>query len=249
MATKEQINKFIAEIAPIIQRYARLNGYKISSTIIAQACCESNFGISQLGCKYHNYFGMKCGNAWKGESVNLRTKEEFKVGVLTTIKDNFRVYDSMEKGVKGYFAFISAKRYSNLKTAITPQQFAEMLKADGYATSSKYVDTLMKYVRTYNLTRFDYACQENIYAAEIDTVADHNPYTEPIQNIKFGVRGEGTKWVQWYLWRFGLIGKTEIDGIFGVNTNAAVKESQKRLGANPDGIVGKITRDLYKKIC
>ena len=109
MATKAQINSFISEIAPLIQKYAKLNGYKVCSTIIAQACCESNFGVSSLAAKYHNYFGMKCGNSWKGKSVNLKTKEEYKVGILSTIKDNFRVYESMEEGVKGYFDFISAK--------------------------------------------------------------------------------------------------------------------------------------------
>lgn len=79
--------------------------------------------------------------------------------------------------------------------------------------------------------------------------ADSNPYMEPTTLIRFGTRGEGAKWVQWYLWRFGLIDQSGIDGIFGVKTNVAVKESQKRLGANPDGIVGKITRSLYKKVC
>lgn len=54
---------------------------------------------------------------------------------------------------------------------------------------------------------------------------------------------------QWYLWRFGLIDESGIDGIFGIKTNAAVKESQKRLGTVADGIVGKITRALYRKIC
>jgi flagellum-specific peptidoglycan hydrolase FlgJ len=31
----------------------------------------------------------------------MRTKEEYKVGTLTTIKDNFRAYASDEEGVRG----------------------------------------------------------------------------------------------------------------------------------------------------
>lgn len=78
---------------------------------------------------------------------------------------------------------------------------------------------------------------------------DCNLYSEPTVLVRLGSCGEGTRWVQWYLWRFGLIDKAEIDGKFGAKTSAAVKESQKRLGVTPDGIVGKITRSLYRKIC
>lgn len=247
MATKEQINKFIAEIAPIIQKYARLNGYKICSTIIAQACCESNFGVSQLGYKYHNYFGMKCGSAWKGRSVNLKTKEEYKPGILTTIKDSFRVYDSMEDGVKGYFTFISARRYENLKTAETPQQFAELLKSDGYATSSKYTSTLINYVNMYDLAQFDSFSSGNIHAATIPTT-ECNPYTEPTTNVKIGSSGEGAKWVQWCLWRFGLLEKSGIDGVIGSKSLAAIKIAQSRLGLNSDGIVGEVTRKTFERV-
>lgn len=155
MATQEQIHAFIEQIAPLIQKESKKRGYKVASPIIAQACCESAFGMSSLGYKYHNYFGLKCGSAWKGKSVNLKTKEEYTVGQLTTIRDNFRVYDSMEDGVKGYFDFISTKRYANLKEANSPRQYLEMIKADGYATSSTYVATNMTLVDRYSLTRFD----------------------------------------------------------------------------------------------
>lgn len=156
MATAAQVNTFIATIAPIIQKYCKLYGYTYASPIIAQACCESAYGTSSLGYKYHNYFGMKCGSSYKGASVNLRTKEEYTVGVLTTIKDNFRVYASMDEGVKGYFEFIKASRYAKLKTAKSPQHYLELLKAAGYATSSTYVNTNMTIIKKYNLTRFDY---------------------------------------------------------------------------------------------
>ena len=147
--------KFIAEIAPIIQKVATEKGYHVCSPIIAQACLESGYGKSVLGAKYHNYFGMKCGKYWKGASVKMRTKEEYSPGTLTTITDNFRVYDDMESGVRGYFDFINTKRYANLKTAISPRQYLELIKKDGYATSSKYVDSNMLILWRYNLTDYD----------------------------------------------------------------------------------------------
>jgi len=149
-------SEFITTIAPIIVKYQKSRGYKVASPIIAQAILESGWGKSKLAALYHNYFGMKCGSKWTGPSVNMTTQEEYTAGTLTTIKDNFRVYGSMEEGVAGYFDFIgSLSRYDNLKTATTPREYIERLKADGYATSSSYVENLMKLVTQYSLEKYD----------------------------------------------------------------------------------------------
>lgn len=155
MASSAQAKQFIQRIAPIIQEEAKKRGYKVCSPIIAQACVESAFGTSSLGYKFHNYFGMKCGSAWKGKSVNMKTKEEYTPGTLTSIRDNFRVYDSMEEGVKGYFDFINTKRYANLKTAVTAEMYLALIKSDGYATSSSYVNTNMNCIKKYDLQKWD----------------------------------------------------------------------------------------------
>lgn len=170
-----RVEEFINTIAPLIVAEGKKRGYSVFSTVIAQAIIESNSGKSILGYKYHNYFGMKCGSRWKGKSVNLKTKEEYTVGTLTTIKDNFRVYDSMEEGVKGYYDFISTKRYANLKESKTYVEYAENLKADGYATSSKYVNTLCTTVDAHNLTKYDSFFNFN------DEVTDNTDNTEYIE--------------------------------------------------------------------
>ena len=169
MATTKQCKAFIAEIAPIIQRYAKKYGYKVVSPIIAQACVESAYGTSSLGYKHHNYFGMKCGSSWKGGSVNLKTKEEYTPGTLTDIKANFRTYSNMEEGVIGYFEFIKAKRYANLKDAKTPEEYLTFIKEDGYATSSSYVTTNMSCISMWDLQKWD---GENVYTElAVDIVA------------------------------------------------------------------------------
>lgn len=156
MATAAQVATFIQTIAPLVQKYAKQYGYKVASPIIAQACCESAYGTSWISKEpYFNFFGMKCGSAWKGRSVSAKTKEEYQVGVLTSIVDNFRAYDSYEEGVEGYFKFINWSRYANLKTATTPKRYLEYIKADGYATSSTYVNTNMNIINTYGLTKYD----------------------------------------------------------------------------------------------
>ena len=149
---------FISQIAPLIVAEGTKRGYKIFSTVIAQAIIESRYGQSGLA-KYHNYFGIKCGSAWLNQgkpSVSLKTKEEYTVGKLTTINDYFRVYPDMAAGVAGYYDFISTKRYANLKTATTYRMYAEMLKADGYATSSSYINTLCDTVVKYGLSAYDH---------------------------------------------------------------------------------------------
>lgn len=182
-----KVEEFINMIAPLIISEGKKRGYSVFSTVIAQAIIESNSGKSILGYKYHNYFGMKCGSRWKGKSVNLKTKEEYTVGTLTTIKDNFRVYDSIEEGVKGYYDFISTKRYANLKESKTYVEYAENLKADGYATSSKYVNTLCTTVDAHNLTKYDSFFNFN------DEVIDNNN-TDNTEYIEYTVKKGDSLW-------------------------------------------------------
>ena len=147
--------QFVIDIANYVRKYAPQYGIKIYSPIIAQAVHESAWGESKLSAKYHNYFGLKCGTAWRGKSVNMKTQEEYSAGSLTTISANFRAYDSMEEGVKGYFEFIQLPRYANLKGVTSPRQYLQNIKDDGYATGSQYVDHVMNTLNLYNLTQFD----------------------------------------------------------------------------------------------
>ena len=235
MASSAQAKQFIQRIAPIIQEEAKKRGYQVCSPVIAQACIESAFGTSMLGSKWHNYFGMKCGSAWKGKSINLKTKEEYTVGTLTTIRDNFRVYDSMEDGVKGYFDFISTKRYANLKSASTPKEYLELIKKDGYATSSSYVNTNMSCITKYDLDKYDW-----------NKVEVNNPYRLTESILKKNAKGESVKWLQYQLNKHGY-GLT-VDGSFGAKTEAAVKDFQKKNNLVVDGIVGKNTFGKLKAV-
>lgn len=147
---------FISQIGPIVQKYAALYGYRFPSAIIAQACIESGYGTSSLAYRWHNYFGIKW---WKGcgrSAVNLSTKEEYTPGVLTSITAGFAVGKDMEDGVRMYFEFIQRNsRYNNLKSATSSKNYIELIKADGYATSSSYVNNVYNVVCSQNLGRFD----------------------------------------------------------------------------------------------
>lgn len=147
--------EFIRTVAGYVEKYADSYGIKVHSPIIAQAIHESRWGASLLASAYHNYFGLKCGTKWEGPAVNLSTQEEYSPGTLTQIKDNFRVYGSMEEGIRGYFEFLQLARYQNLKGITDPCTYLETIKADKFSTGSDYVENNMKLIEQYNLTRYD----------------------------------------------------------------------------------------------
>jgi len=235
MPSSAQQKEFINDIGYIIQEEAKARGYKVCSPIIAQACLESNYGVSLLSARWHNYFGLKCGSAWKGASVNLSTKEEYTKGQLTTIRDNFRAYSSMEEGVKGYFDFVSTKRYSNLKNATTPKAYLEYIKADGYATASSYVNSNLNVISRHDLERFDW-----------NGDVKGNPYLLLSRQMRQGSAGESVKWLQWELNQSGA--NLTIDGMFGKQTKLAVLLFQKDNGLVQDGVAGSMTIDALKKL-
>lgn len=152
--TKDQ-KAFVEQLAGYVQTYAPQYGISVCSPIIAQGILESAWGRSKLSEEYHNYFGLKCGSRWTGKSVNMTTQEEYQPGTKTTIKDNFRVYDSMEEGVKGYFEFIQLVRYQNLKGITDPLKYLQTIRDDGYATASDYAADCYKVVEAYDLTAYD----------------------------------------------------------------------------------------------
>lgn len=147
--------EFIQKIAGYVKKYAAAYEIKVCSPIIAQAILESGWGESRLAKDYHNYFGLKCGTKWQGKSVNLATWEEYEAGTAMVISDYFRVFDNMEEGVKGYFELLQLPRYQNLKGITEPGQYLETIWADGYATSSVYVQKNMELIEQYQLTKYD----------------------------------------------------------------------------------------------
>lgn len=78
-----------------------------------------------------------------------------------------------------------------------------------------------------------------------DEISKGCPYPEPVGIIKKGSKGDGVKWVQWYLNK-KFSAKLDVDGDFGALTEKAVIEYQSVCGLDRDGIVGPKTKARLK---
>lgn len=236
-ASATTIANFIARLAPICVEQAKKHGNKLfASVAIAQAAHESGFGTSAKMVQTNGLYGIKVGasawhfgSAWKGASYNTKTKEYYNgSSTPTTIRDNFRAYDSIEDATEDYMDMLcKASRYKNALNRNTPKESIEAIVAGGYATGPSYAKKIMEIINTYGLEIYD--------GKEIIK----NPYKRYSTIMKRGSAGESVKWLQWWLNRYGY-GLTE-DGMFGKKTEAAVEDFQVKHNLTADKIVGKYT--------
>ena len=240
-ATATQIAQFIAMIAPLAQKAYKTLGKVKPSVCIGMACVESGFGTSRIMAQHNAYFGQKVGTGktavkyWSGKFFTSRTSEEYTIGKHSVIQAAFRAFDSAEQSVFNYYELLNTSLYKRvLATSDYREQMAQ-IKACGYMTSSTEVNSVIKIIETYGLTKYD-----------LNTVVEGNPYTEPTTNIKLNMSGIGVKWVQYELNRRGY--GLKVDGIAGNKTIAAVKDFQLKFGLVVDGIVGAKTRKALKNL-
>lgn len=242
--TRAQVLAFIDKMAPLMMNEAKSRGYKICSTAIAQSIIEGAAGTSTLASKYHNHWGLKAGSSYKGKKVALKTKEEYVKGKLTTITDYFRAYDSDAAGVKGYYDFINTTRYRNLKTATSYKEYAERLKAHGYATSSTYVNTLCQTVLKYNLNKYDISLNGSKSTDSVNTQTINTKSIKQWYNRNFTV--EKVKELQELLNKAGY--SIVVDGIVGNYTIGAVMDFQKKNHLSIDGKAGNVTINKLRNV-
>lgn len=101
-----------------------------------------------------------------------------------------------------------------------------------------------------------YNCIAGYAALKYESISDNSsagttqpsntcPYKKPSALIVYGQSGDGVRWVQWY-----LINKYDydisLDGIFGADTLAAVKDFQKSMRLDVDGKVGTNTKNALE---
>lgn len=129
------------------------------SVMLAQAIVESSNGNSILASKYKNHFGIKANSAWKGQSVNLGTREVIS-GNSVNVNDNFRVYNTVEESYRDRVQFLKEnQRYTTagVFTAQTPLEQLQALQRAGYATDPNYATILNSVLERENLGALDKA--------------------------------------------------------------------------------------------
>lgn len=220
MATATQITAFIDMVAPLAQKAYKTLGKVKPSVCIGMACIESGYGTAETMRRYNAYLGQKVGTGktatkyWSKKFFTSSTKEEYTVGVHTTINAAFRAYDSAEQCIFNYYELLNTGLYSGVLAGSNYREQMQQIKACKYMTSSKEVNSVLAAIEKYNLTRFDSATQ--------------NTYKLTAELIKRGDRGDSVKWLQQQLNINGAA--LTVDGIFGAQTEAAVIDFKKAKG-------------------
>lgn len=111
---------------------------------LSQAALESGWGVHANG---FNFFGIKAGKSWKGETQILKTKE-FENGKWITIDAVFRKYDSPAQSFADH-GLVLKKNWPKAFKFSDPVGFIRCVQFDHsrvYATDPNYVPTIEKLV-------------------------------------------------------------------------------------------------------
>lgn len=167
---------------------------------------------------------------------------EYYNGVPQKVYADFRKYPSWLDSINDHSAlFNRLDRYKNLRGVTNYVTACNNVAKDGYATSPTYATTLLNTINKYKLYEWDAeALGHPVEKEDVLKPGDYYP------TLKKGDRNDYVLHWQKYLNQLGYHCGTE-DGIFGNNTEIAVKEYQKAKGLTPDGIIGKNTWNTVGK--
>ena len=129
-----------------------------------------------------------------------------------------------------------------------------------YGVSSTYLDLNCGYFEIKEVDTNTETVLDKVQSDVNIIKAADNPYPIPQRVIRYQPGrylqyGDDVKWVQWHLWRFGLLVDKNgipdaalIDGYWGDKSDVALREAQRKLGLVVDGYVGKITRNKFEAV-
>lgn len=122
------------------------------SVKMAQMIIESGYGRDITARLANNFFGIKKGTGWKGQTIEFNTPNDANPVSV------FRKYASAYDSIKDHSDFlIKNKRYekNGVFSAATPEQQVHAIFKAGYAESKKYESTLNSLIAKYNLKELD----------------------------------------------------------------------------------------------
>ena len=159
-ALNETQEKFISSI-----EQGALEGYEtnriLPSLTIAQAILESGWGKSSLSSEANNLFGIKAFDDWKGDRINLATKEYNSDCSSYTITSDFKAYPSLYESIKDHTTLLSTERYKAVRRASNYIDACYAVYQCGYATYPEYPEDLIEVIEDFNLEKYDTLAKKN----------------------------------------------------------------------------------------
>lgn len=143
--------EFVETMLPMAEKAAARLGVD-PHYLVAQAALETGWGKSVIresdGSSSHNLFGIKAHGGWQGDSANVATTE-YRNGVRTSERADFRSYESWEQSFEDYVSFLENNgRYSKaLSSTSNPDTFFRELQNAGYATDPQYARKVSQIAR------------------------------------------------------------------------------------------------------
>ena len=199
--------EFIEIVATHVLNYHKNYGIKVVSPIIAQACLETGFGISEkakVKIENNNIFGMKYKESRVRSYSHLFTDSGWEVekGQNVGLDPNTLWYGfkSIEQCVVGYFEFIQSSWYYPLKECEEYERYCYKLQECGYATDPDYAQKLINIIAKYDLQKYDYM--------EIGGIKDMNKKIKIVLDAGHGMNTLGKRCLksidpretrEWYL--------------------------------------------------
>lgn len=153
--TAEDREQFVRELWPHAQAVSRETGIP-ARFIIAQAALETGWGEKVLrhadGRSSHNYFNIKAGSQWQGETI-ARTVKEYRGASPYQETAEFRSYASLGEAVRDYARLLTDNpRYERVLGQTDAVAFARNLHKAGYATDPRYAEKLTSVIRSRTLS-------------------------------------------------------------------------------------------------
>ena len=134
--------EFVQKLWPCAEEAGKALGID-PKHLLAQAALETGWGKSLPcdtdGTSSFNFFGIKAGQSWQGDSVSVKTLE-FEGGVPVPKQAKFRSYDSAADSFRDYVEVLrNNPRFAGaLNTGNDAKAFASALQRGGYATDPRY---------------------------------------------------------------------------------------------------------------
>jgi flagellar protein FlgJ len=144
--TPDSPEDFVKQLWPCAEAAGKELGIN-PTHLLAQAALETGWGKSMPcdanGNPSYNFFGIKAGSDWTGDSVSARTLE-FQGGVPVPQNARFRSYDTAQDSFRDYVALLRDNpRYAAaLNTGNDAKAFASALQRGGYATDPAYAQKI-----------------------------------------------------------------------------------------------------------